>query len=138
MVRPTASPDTAHDASLVFWLSLAQLISWGSVFYGFAVFLGPVEQALDMGRAESSVAFSLALLAEGLMAFSIGRWIDQGHERAVMTLGSLCMGLGLWLHGMVQHTLAFYGVWLLLGVGMAATLYTPAFAVVTPSSSQTP
>jgi MFS family permease len=131
MVRSNASQDSSHHASLVFWLSVGQLISWGSVFYGFAVFLGPVEQALDMGRAESSVAFSLALLAEGLMAFAIGRWIDQGHERAVMTLGSLCMGLGLWLHSLVQHTLAFYGVWLLLGVGMAATLYTPAFAVVT-------
>ncbi|MEN9329350.1 MAG: hypothetical protein RLZZ484_538, partial [Pseudomonadota bacterium] len=131
MVRSNASHDSSHNASLVFWLSVGQLISWGSVFYGFAVFLGPVEQALGMGRAESSVAFSLALLAEGLMAFAIGRWIDQGHERAVMTLGSLCMGLGLWLHSLVQHTLAFYGVWLLLGVGMAATLYTPVFAVVT-------
>ena len=131
MVRPTASQDTPHDASLVFWLSVCQLISWGSVFYGFAVFLGPVEQALQMGRAESSLAFSLALLAEGLMAFAVGRWIDQGHERAVMTLGSLCMGLALWLHSLVQHTLAFYAVWLLLGVGMAATLYTPVFAVVT-------
>jgi predicted MFS family arabinose efflux permease len=131
MARPSVTSDTAHDAALVFWLSVCQLISWGSVFYGFAVFLGPVEQALQMGRAESSLAFSLALLAEGLMAFPIGRWIDQGHERAVMTLGSVCMGLALWLHGLVQHPLSFYAVWLLLGVGMAATLYTPVFAVVT-------
>lgn len=131
MARPSVTSDTAHDAALVFWLSVCQLISWGSVFYGFAVFLGPVEQALQMGRAESSLAFSLALLAEGLVAFPIGRWIDQGHERAVMTLGSVCMGLALWLHGLVQHPLSFYAVWLLLGVGMAATLYTPVFAVVT-------
>ena len=131
MVRSSTPHDTPHDAALVFWLSVCQLISWGSVFYGFAVFLGPVEQALQMGRAESSLAFSLALLAEGLMAFPIGRWIDRGHERAVMTLGSVCMGLALWLHSQIEHTLAFYAVWLLLGVGMAATLYTPVFAVVT-------
>lgn len=131
MARPSVTSDTAHDAALVFWLSVCQLISWGSVFYGFAVFLGPVEQALQMGRAESSLGFSLALLAEGLMAFPIGRWIDQGHERAVMTLGSVCMGLALWLHGLVQQPLSFYAVWLLLGMGMAATLYTPVFAVVT-------
>jgi hypothetical protein len=131
MTRPHTSHDTSHDAPLVFWLSVCQLISWGSVFYGFAVFLGPVEQALQMGRAESSLAFSLALLAEGLMAYPIGRWIDRGHERAVMTLGSVGMGLALWLHSQVQQPLAFYAVWLLLGAGMAATLYTPVFAVVT-------
>ncbi len=28
---------TAHDHHLVLWLSLAQLIAWGSVFYTFAL-----------------------------------------------------------------------------------------------------
>ena len=79
---------TVGDGAFVFWLSFAQLISWGSVFYGFSVFLEPTEQALGIGRAESSLGFSLALLAEGLLAYPVGRWIDRGHERVVMTLGS--------------------------------------------------
>jgi MFS family permease len=84
-----------------------------------------------MGRAESSLGFSLALLAEGLLAFPIGRWIDKGHERAVMTGGSLLMALCLFLHAFVSSPLGFYAVWLGLGAGLAATLYPPAFAVLT-------
>jgi len=35
---------TGHDRRLVLWLSLAQLVTWGSVFYTFAVLLAPVER----------------------------------------------------------------------------------------------
>lgn len=113
------------------WLSLPQLITWGSVFYTFSLLMTPLEAELGMGRAESSLAFSLALLAEGLMAYLVGRWIDAGHERLVMTLGSVWVGLGLLAHSLVSSVWAFYAVWIWLGLGLAATLYSPAFAVVT-------
>ncbi|MFZ2307820.1 MAG: MFS transporter [Rhodoferax sp.] len=113
------------------WLSLAQLISWGSVFYTFTLIMGPVERDLGLGRAESSLAFSLALLAEGLMAFPVGRWIDRGHERAVMTTGSLLAGVCLLAHGWVSSVAGLYAVWVGLGIAMAAVLYSPVFAVVT-------
>jgi MFS family permease len=116
---------------MIWWLSLAQLISWGSVFYAFALLMAPLEQELAMGRAESSLGFSLALLAEGLLAFPIGRWIDKGHERAVMTGGSLLVALCLFLHAFVTSVAGFYAIWLALGAGLAATLYPPAFAVLT-------
>ncbi|MEY4757412.1 MAG: hypothetical protein RJA34_2310, partial [Pseudomonadota bacterium] len=45
-----------------FWLSLPQLITWGSVFYTFSLLMTPLEAELGMSRAESSLAFSLALL----------------------------------------------------------------------------
>lgn len=117
--------------NLILGLSLAQLISWGSIFYMFALMIGPIEQALGVNRAQSSVAFSLALLAEGLCAYAIGRWIDRGHERLVMSLGSVLAGLCLMLHAFVTSLAGFYLVWTLLGVAMSATLYTPVFAVVT-------
>lgn len=121
-------PDLARFS---LWLSLPQLITWGSVFYTFSLLMTPLEAELGMGRAESSLAFSLALLAEGLMAYLVGRWIDAGHERLVMTLGSLWIGLGLLGHSAVQSVAGFYAAWVWLGLGLAATLYTPAFAVVT-------
>lgn len=119
------------DRGLVGWLSLAQLISWGTIFYTFALVMGPVELELDLSRAQSSMAFSLALLVEGLVAYQVGRWIDRGHERVVMTGGSLLAALCLALHGQVSGLLGFYAVWAGLGAAMAATLYSPAFAVVT-------
>ena len=120
-----------HDHRLVGWLSLAQLISWGSVFYTFALLMAPLERELGLSRAESSLAFSLALLVEGLMAYPVGRWIDRGHERVVMTTGSLLAGVCLLLHSQVTGVTGFYAVWAGLGAAMAAVLYSPAFAVVT-------
>lgn len=123
-------PTPPSPGRFIGWLSLAQLISWGSVFYLFGLLLEPVERELGLTRAQTSLAFSLALLAEGLMAWPVGRWIDQGHERAVMVGGSLLLALGLLLHSQVDGLAAFYAVWLLLGVGLAGALYPPAFAVI--------
>jgi MFS family permease len=123
--------DTTYDRRLVGWLSLGQLVSWGSVFYGFSLLLGPVEQELGLTRTQSSLAFSLAMLAEGLLAYPVGRLIDRGHERAVMTGGSLLAAACLALHSQVHSLAAYYAVWIGLGAAFAATLYTPAFAVVT-------
>ena len=131
MVGPAAHTTPAYNVHLVGWLSLAQLISWGSVFYTFTLIMGPVEHELGLGRAESSLAFSLALLAEGLMAYPIGRWIDRGHERAVMTSGSLLASACLLAHGWVSSVVGLYAVWIGLGVAMAAVLYSPVFAIVT-------
>jgi MFS family permease len=125
------SPQAKALGPFSVWLSLPQLITWGSVFYTFSLLMTPLEAELGMGRAESSLAFSLALLAEGLMAYPVGRWIDAGHERRVMTLGSLWVGLGLVGHSWVTSVAGFYAAWIWLGLGMAATLYNPAFAVVT-------
>jgi predicted MFS family arabinose efflux permease len=126
-----AAPDRPYDRRFVLWLSVGQLITWGSVFYTFALLVEPVERELGLNRAQSSLAFSLALLAEGLLAYPLGRWIDQGRERAVMAGGSLAVALCLALHSQVQGQASFYAVWIGLGAALAATLYNPAFAVVT-------
>lgn len=127
----TAAAALPYDRRLVGWLSLAQLVSWGSVFYGFSLLLEPVERDLGLTRAQTSLAFSLALMAEGLLAYPVGRWIDRGHERIVMTGGSLLIAGCLLLHSFVTGMAGFYAVWIGLGAGLSATLYTPVFAVVT-------
>lgn len=126
-----STPSALPRTTLVLWLSLAQLITWGSVFYTFALLLEPVERELGLSRAQTSLAFSLALLAEGLCAYPVGRWIDRGNERAVMAGGSLLVAAGLAFHAGVHTVQGFYLAWLVLGAGLAATLYTPVFAIVT-------
>lgn len=120
-----------RDHRIVGWLSLAQLISWGSIFYTFALVMQPVEHDLGLSRTQSSLAFSLALLVEGLLAYPVGRWIDRGHERSVMALGSVLAGICLALHAGVTGIAGFYAVWIGLGAAMAAILYAPVFAVLT-------
>jgi MFS family permease len=122
---------STHDPKLVGWLSLAQLISWGSVFYTFSLLMEPVERELGLTRAQSSLAFSLASLAEGMLAYPVGRWIDRGHERIIMTGGSLLIAALLVAHSFVGSAWTFYAVWIGLGAALSGTLYTPVFAVVT-------
>lgn len=123
--------ENTYQRGLVGWLSLAQLISWGSIFYTFTLIMGPVESELALTRVEVSLAFSLALLVEGVLAYPVGRWIEQGHERVVMTVGSLLAGLCLAGLAHVQSVGGFYLAWAGLGAAMAAILYMPVFAVVT-------
>ena len=116
---------------LTAWLSLAQLVGWGSTFYAFSMLAGPVERALGLGRTEVALGLSMALLAEGLGAFPVGRWIDRGFARRVMAGGSALAGVALVVLSQVNHLEGWLTGWLLLGLAMAATLYTPTFAVLT-------
>lgn len=132
-LRQNCGDEHPHHARRTFvgWLSLAQLISWGSVFYTFALLMEPVERELGLSRAQSSLAFSLALLMEGVLAYPVGRWIDRGHERVVMTGASLLLAVCLALHSAIHSLAAYYAVWLAIGAALAGTLYSPAFAVLT-------
>lgn len=110
---------------------MAQLVGWGSVFFAFSMLLAPVEAEFGATRAEVSLALSLALLAEGMAAYAVGRWIDAGHERLVMAGGSALAGAGLMALSATPSLVGYYAAWIVLGVAMAATLYTPVFAVLT-------
>ena len=111
-------------------LALTETVSWGILYYAFAVVLLPMQEEMGWSRTEVTGAFSLALLVSGISAPFVGRWLDRYGPRALMTLGSL-VGVGLVLAwSSVDDLWAFYLVWAGIGLAMAATLYEPAFAVV--------
>ena len=111
-------------------MSLAQLISWGSLYYTFSLLMPVIEQDLGASRVEVSGAFSAALLASGLAGLVVGRLIDQGHARAVMSVGSIGAGLLLLAHSRVTSVAGLYAVWIGLGIAMACILYEPVFTVL--------
>ena len=53
----------SSETGLVLRLSLAQLISWGSIFYMFSVVLEPLERDLGLTRASVTVAWDVWRLA---------------------------------------------------------------------------
>ena len=116
---------------LVSWLSVGQLISWGSLFYAFTLFIAPMGEELGWSKPELTLAYSLGLAASGLAAVNVGRLIDRGHGRLVMTGGAAASTLLLLMWSRVESYPAFVGIWILLGVSMSALLYDPAFAVLT-------
>lgn len=127
----TAGDDPAAGWPLVVALGITQIIAWGSIYYGFALLLDPLQQALGADRTTIVGAFSAALLVSGLLATVVGRTIDRIGGRTVMTAGSVAGGLLLALLSRVESVGALYAVWIGLGAAMAATLYEPAFAVLT-------
>lgn len=88
----------AHNAhpprGFVLWLSAAQLTSWGTLFYLFSLLLEHFERDLSPTRVDAALAFSIALLMEGVLGVRVGRLIDVGRARVVMCAGSLLAGVG--------------------------------------------
>ncbi len=117
--------------AIVAALSITETTSWGVVYYGFPVFLKPMEAELGWSRAQLTGAFSLALLMQGIGAVLVGRWLDRHSPRGLMTVGSMAAAGLVWTWSRVRSPVAFYALWIALGAVMATILYEPAFTVVT-------
>jgi MFS family permease len=116
---------------MVWTMAVAQVISWGTLFYGFSLFVVPMHESLEWSRPLLNGALSLGLLSTGIAAFPVGKWIDRHGGRGIMTLCSLAGGLLLLAWSQVETPWVFYGIWVLIGASMAGVLYEPAFAVIT-------
>src|SRR5437867_4477623 len=121
----------SHPWVMVWTMAVAQVISWGTLFYAFSLFVVPMQESLGWSRPLLNGTLSLGLLSTGLVAFPVGAWIDRHGGRSVMTLGSLAGGLLLLAWARVDTPWAFYLIWVLIGITMAGVLYEPAFAVIT-------
>jgi MFS family permease len=115
---------------LAWMLGPAQLVTWGILYYTFAVMLAPMQAELGWSTAELTGAFSLALLAGGVAAVPAGRWLDRRGPHRMMTLGVLASALLVLGWSQVHALPAFYAIWLMLGVLSAAVLYDPAMWVI--------
>ena len=89
-----------------------------------------MEADLGWSRAETTGAFSLALVVSGFAAIPMGRWLDRHGARALMTAGSIVGVLLVLMWARADSLLLFYVLWVAIGLTMAAVLYEPAFAVV--------
>jgi MFS family permease len=116
---------------MVWSLAAAQVISWGTLFYAFALMVNPMRESLGWSPALLNGALSLGLLCMGAASIPVGAWIDRHGGRGVMAAGSLAGALALAGWAWVSAPWALYLVWALMGISMAGTLYEPAFAVVT-------
>jgi len=126
----SAVPAQAASFGTVAALGVAQIISWGSLYYAFSFLITPLMEASGGDKPTVFAAFSLGLLVSGLLSAPIGALIDRRGGRGVMTAGSLGGAVLLASLSHVQSVFALYAVWAGLGAVMAATLYDPAFAVI--------
>ena len=123
--------DPRYGWTIVAALAVTETVSWGVLYYAFAVFQVPMQHELGWSKSELTGAFSLALATSALAAFPVGRWLDRHSPRPLMTLGSLAGALLIFAWSRVHDLLLFYLVWIGIGLAMACVLYEPAFTVLT-------
>jgi len=111
-------------------LGIAQICSWGTLFYSFPQIAAAIENDLGWLKSEIYGALTLGLLLSALSAIPVCMAIDKGYGRLVMTTGSICAGLCLIAGSQINTLFWFYIVFAGVGFLHAATLYDAAFAVI--------
>jgi len=128
---------TASDASrdprlwrAVSALGVAQVISWGSLFYTIAVLGGAMRRDLGISDVYLFGSFTAGLFLSGLVSPLVGREIDTRGGRRVLAAGSVLGAVATAALAAAQGPLTMLAGWLLAGVAMSACLYDPAFATL--------
>lgn len=136
MLRADQSPrpmPSIHDLLHGPWravpvLGVTQIIAWGTVYYSPVLTAPLIAAERGWSLSFTMAGFSLCLLCAGLVAPKVGAAIDRYGGHVVMTAGSLTLALGLLLLVHASHRLTYLACWMVLGAGLAASLYDPAFA----------
>ncbi len=127
-VRVQSKPPSR--ALVISVLGVTQIFAWGSSYYLPAVLAKPI--AADTGWSLSWVVggLSLGLLVAGLVSPWVGRAIARSGGRPVLALSAGLLAAGLSALALAHSLPAFLIAWLLVGLGMGAGLYDPAFATL--------
>lgn len=110
-------------------LGVAQIVSWGTLYYAFPLIAEPMSAALGLTKVQVYGAASLGLASGGLAAYGVGRLIDAGQGRRVMTAGAVFGALMLLAWSQLSSAAWLLPVFIGIGLAQAASLYEPAFAV---------
>ena len=108
-------------------LGVAQIISWGTLYYSLTVLAAAIRNELGFSELMIFGAFTMGLILSGIAAPIVGRRIDRTGGRGVMTAGSAVGAVALALVAAAQEPILFTLGWCLAGLAMAACLYDPAF-----------
>ena len=133
-MKPNPSqPDTNKNFygwKMVWALAVSTTVSYGVLYYAFAVFVKAMEFEMRWNRAETSGALSLSFVIGALVSPLLGRLTDRHGARGVMTIGSFVAALLVFAWSRVSSLPMLYVVFAALGVTATATFYDPAFTVV--------
>lgn len=115
---------------MVYALGVAQVISWGTLFYAIGV-LGP-RMGRDLGVSELAMfgAFTVGLVVSGVASPYVGKLVDERGGRFVLSRGSLLAVIALLSLAAAVGPVTVFIAWMLAGLAMSAALYDPAFATL--------
>jgi len=111
-------------------LGITQITAWGTSYYCLGVLANPIVADTGWSRGFVYFGFTVAALAMGLVSAWVGRAIDRHGARAMMSLGTVLVSIGLYGLSLVRSEAAYLAVWVFLGLGMRLCLYDAAFAAL--------
>ena len=111
-------------------LGVAQIISWGTLFYTIAVLGGAMRRDLGVSDVFLFGSFTAGLFLSGVVSPLVGREIDARGGGRVLSAGSILGAIATALLATAQGPWSMLAGWLLAGVAMSACLYDPAFATL--------
>jgi predicted MFS family arabinose efflux permease len=117
-------------ARLIPALGVAQIISWGTLFYNIAVLGESMRGELGISATWLFGAFTVGLLLSGIVSPAVGRLVDTRGGRVVLSWGSVVGALALATLAQASNYGTLFFGWALAGIAMAACLYDPAFATL--------
>ena len=111
-------------------IGIGQILAWGSSYYLTAVLARPIAE--DTGWPLSWIvgALSAGLLVSGLVSPGVGRIIERHGGRLVLAASAVFLAAGLICLGLAPTLPVFVLGWMVIGVGMGAGLYDPAFSTL--------
>lgn len=129
-VPPASSKESTQGLNLAWPFSIAQLVTWGSIYYSFTLFVEPLEMTFGLERPVVMGALTFGLIICGLLSPLVGSMVDRGFAKRIMPTGAALGGVILILWSYVENVYALYVLWGFMGIALSATLYEPAFAVL--------
>jgi predicted MFS family arabinose efflux permease len=109
-------------------LGVVMIFTWGSTYYLMTVLALPIAEDTGWSLTSITGALSAGLLVAGLASPRVGRVIARHGGRPVLAAGCAMISTGLAVIAIAPALWVFWAGWLILGLGMAAGLYDPAFA----------
>ena len=125
--EPTAS---RSRLTVITSLGIAQILAWGSSYYLLAVLAGPIAKDTGWPLTWIMGALSIGLLVSGLVSPGSATSLTKGAVARFSPRAQVLLAGGMLLLGVAPNMPVFVAAWVVIGLGMGAGLYDPAFSTL--------
>ncbi|WP_230532188.1 MFS transporter [Microvirga roseola] len=126
-IAPASRPDSLVPVA---GLGVTQIVSYGSLYYAFAVLEPSISAEFGWSSAWSFGCFSVALLVGGLAGPLAGRFIDRRGARLALAVGSVASAASLAALSQSQGLCGFMLALVAVEIASTLTQYDAAFAAI--------
>jgi predicted MFS family arabinose efflux permease len=117
-------------------LGIAQIISWGSLYYAIAVLGDSMSRDLGVSSTGLFGAFTVSLFLSGLAAPVVGKLIDRHGGRPVLMGGSVTSAVALTLYATASGPITVALASFFTGFALSICLYDAAFVALSQISGE--